>query len=153
MPCCTFFGHRDCPASVEPKLRAVLVELIEHHGVDSFYVGRQGAFDAMVRAVLGQLKQEYPHIRWAVVLERLPGKRGEPGPKETSETIFPEGLEDAPPRWAIPRRNRWMLERADYVVAYVTRTWGGAAQFAARALRQGKTVIDLGEGAKQTKKP
>ena len=45
MAACTFFGHRDCPAAVKPKLRAELVELIERYGVERFYVGRQGAFD------------------------------------------------------------------------------------------------------------
>ena len=40
--------------------------------------------------------------------------------------------------WAIFRCNRWMLEQADVVVAYVTRSWGGAAQFAARGARQKK---------------
>ena len=145
MSVCTFFGHRDCPASVEPALRQTLAELIERHGVDRFYVGRQGAFDAMARAVLRQLKQQYPHIRYAVVLERLPGKRGEPAAPELADTIFSEGLEDAPPRWAISYRNRWMLEQADVVVAYVTRSWGGAAQFAARAARQKKPVINLAQ--------
>ena len=29
---CTFFGHRDCPAAIQPKLRAVVVELIERRG-------------------------------------------------------------------------------------------------------------------------
>ena len=29
MAVCTFFGHRNCPLSVKPKLRSVLAELIE----------------------------------------------------------------------------------------------------------------------------
>ena len=39
MPVCTFFGHRDCPESVKPKLREVLVDLVTNHDVDMFYVG------------------------------------------------------------------------------------------------------------------
>lgn len=74
---CTFFGHRDCPASVMPKLRTVLVDLIEHHGVELFYVGRQGNFDTMVRAVLRELAKTHPQIRYAVVLEQLPKLRGD----------------------------------------------------------------------------
>ena len=47
MAACTFFGHRECSASIKPKLRAVVVvELIVRYGVDRFYVGRQGAFSA-----------------------------------------------------------------------------------------------------------
>ena len=144
MSVCTFFGHRDCPAAVRPKLRAVLAELIEQYGVEQFYVGRQGAFDAMVRSVLRELAEEYPGISYAVVLERLPGPRDE-AVWDFSDTIFPEGLETVPPRFAISRRNEWMLRQADFVVTYITRPWGGAAQFADKARRQGKAVLNLAE--------
>ena len=142
MSACTFFGRRDCPEAVRPKLREVLVELIERHGVDRFYVGRQGAFDAMVRSVLRELTEFYPHISYAVVLERLPGPRDQ-AVWDFSDTIFPEGLELVPPRFAISRRNLWMLKQADLVVTYVTHGWGGAAQFGEKARRQKKTVINL----------
>lgn len=122
---CTFFGHRDCPASVMPKLRTVLVDLIEHHGVEQFYVGRQGNFDTMVRAVLRELAKTYPQIRYAVVFEQLPKRRVDV--RCFSDAIFPEGMEDVPLRFAISRRNEWMLRRADMVVTYVTHSWGGAA--------------------------
>ena len=62
-----------------------------------------------------------------------------------SDTIFPEGLEFAPPRFAISRRNEWMLKQADFVVTYITHSWGGAAQFAEKAQRQGKNLIHLAE--------
>lgn len=129
---CTFFGHRDCPASLKPKLRAVVVELIERHGVDRFYIGRQGSFDAMARSVLRELAEVYPHISYAVVLERLPGLRDE-SVWDFSDTVFPEGLETVPPRFAISKRNEWMLKQADFVVTYITHNWGGAAQFADKA--------------------
>lgn len=147
MSACTFFGHRDCPASIKPELRAVLVELIERHGVDRFFVGRQGAFDAMVRAVLQDLAEIYPHISYAVVLERLPWPK-DPATWDFSDTIFPEGLETVPPRFAISRRNEWMLRQADFVVTYITHNWGGAAQYAEKAQRQGKRVLNLAENCK-----
>lgn len=142
MSVCTFFGHRDCPSSVRPKLRAVVVELIEQHGVDWFYAGRQGVFDTMARSVLRELAKVYPHISYAVVLERLPGPRDK-AIWDFSDTIFPEGLETVPPRFAISRRNEWMLRQADFVVTYITHNWGGAAQYAEKAQRQGKTVCNL----------
>ena len=59
MAACTFFGHRDCPESIKPKLREVLVDLITKHEVDLFYVGHQGQFDAYVHTELKKLKKEY----------------------------------------------------------------------------------------------
>ena len=143
MPACTFFGHRDCPSSIRPRLRNTLVDLIENHSVDLFYVGRQGAFDAMVRSVLKELILEYPHIHYAVVLERIPGKRNESDPRDYSDTMLPEGLENVHPRFAIPWRNKWMLDQSDYVVTYITHSWGGAAQFAQMALQRNKETVNL----------
>ncbi len=136
---CTFFGHHDCPEAIKPKLREVLIDLIENRSVELFYVGNKGAFDRMVRSVLRELKREYPGIDYAVVLERLPLK------PDSDDTLLPEGIETVPPRFAISWRNKWMLDRADFVVTYITHGWGGAAQFHDLALRRNKTVINLAE--------
>ena len=62
-----------------------------------------------------------------------------------SDTILPEGIENVPPRYAISWRNSWMLRRSDFVVTYITHSYGGAAQFAAKAVRQKKVVINLAD--------
>ena len=51
---CTFFGHRDCPETIKPKIRTAVINLIENHGVTMFYVGNQGNFDRMVRVGVGR---------------------------------------------------------------------------------------------------
>lgn len=48
-----------------------------------------------------------------------------------------------PRRYAICRRNRWMLEHADCVVTYIRHAYGGAARYAALAARQGKEILPL----------
>ena len=143
MPVCTFFGHRDCPAAVRPLLRETIIDLIENYSVDMFYVGNQGAFDRIVRSVLRELQSTYPHIRYAVVLAYMPGKRDTHYPEDDSDTMLPEGIETVPRRFAISWRNRWMLRQSDCVVTYITHSWGGAAQFAEMAGRQGKHVFNL----------
>lgn len=147
MSACTFFGHRDSPSSIKPKLREVLIDLIENHDVDVFYVGQQGAFDRIVRSVLKELVLVYPYIRYAVVLERLPTKHHEFDTCDYSDTMLPEGIEIVHPRLAISWRNKWMLKQSDYVVTYITHSWGGAAQFAEMAERHKKNVINLANTA------
>ena len=97
----------------------------------------------MVRSVLKELILEYPHIRYAVVLERIPEKRNESDPRDYSDTMLPEGIENVPPRFAISWRNKWMLDRSDYVVTYISHSWGGAAQFAQMALQRNKETVNL----------
>ena len=143
MSACTFFGHHDCPSSIKPKLREVLIDLIENRDVDMFYVGQQGAFDGIVRSVLKELVSVYPYIRYAVVLERLPTKRNEFDTRDYSDTMLPEGIETVHPRFAISWRNKWMIKQSDYVVTYITHSWGGAAQFAELAEKQKKIIVPL----------
>lgn len=141
MAACTFFGHRDCPEIIKSKLKELLIDLITHHNVDMFYVGNQGRFDGIVRGVLRELKNEYPQIDYAVVLAYIPGKQTEHD--DYSDTMLPKGIEAVHPHYAISWRNNWMLRQADYVVTYITHSWGGAAQFAKKAEKQRKTVINL----------
>ena len=141
MPVCTFFGHRDCPETIKPQLREVLVDLITNQSVDMFYVGNQGRFDALVRSVLRELQKAYPQINYAVVLAYIPREKAESD--DYSDTMLPEGIEAVHPRFAISWRNNWMLKQSDYVVSYITHDWGGAAQFAKKAMSQGKTLINV----------
>jgi len=143
MSVCTFFGHRDCPTAVRESLYAALVDLIENHAVDSFYVGNSGAFDNMVQACLQELSGHYPHIRYAVVLERMPGKSDRDFQKDMPDTVLPDGIESVLPKFAIPWRNQWMLDQADMVVSYVIHAGGGAAHFVRKARDCGKAIINL----------
>lgn len=141
MASCTFFGHRNCSESIKPELREVLVDLILNHDVDMFYVGHHGQFDAMVRSVLRDLVAIYPQTHYAVVLAYMPGKQNEYD--DYSDTMLPEGIESVHPHYAISWRNNWMLQQADYVVTYITHSWGGAAQYATKAQKQRKHVINI----------
>lgn len=60
-----------------------------------------------------------------------------------SDTMLPDGIEKIPKRFAIPWRNKWMIDRADYVLTYVTRPFGGAAQFSALAKSKGKIIYEI----------
>lgn len=141
---CTFFGHADAPKEIEPSLYAALIDLIENQGVTEFYVGNNGKFDFMVYNQLRELSKDYD-IDYSVVLAYLKIKEESP----LNNTIFPEGIETVPKRFAISWRNKWMLKRADVVVTYVTHNYGGAAQFAHMAKQQKKIIIALGENSTQ----
>ena len=119
MAACTFFGHSECPEDIKENLRKILVDLIGTKGVDTFYVGNQGSYDSMVRRVLRELKEKYPHIEFAVVLAYMPREQYIYDPEHYSKTILPEGIETVPRRFAISWRNKWMINNAEYVVSYI----------------------------------
>ena len=71
----------------------------------------------------------------------MPGKKTECD--DYSDTMLPEGIESVHPHYAISWRNNWMLKQSDYVVTYITHTYGGAYRYAEKARRQKKVVINL----------
>ena len=139
---CTFFGHRNTrSADVREPLKELLVDLIENRNVTEFYVGCEGGFDRAVRSVLKELKNKYPHIRYNAVLAYLPRNNDEYS--DYSDTIYPEGLEKVPPRFAISKRNEWMVNHSDMVITCIAHNFGGAAKYADYAKRKNKEVINL----------
>ena len=141
MSACTFFGHSDCFQLDEGVLRRTIEDLIAQ-GVDTFYVGNNGNFDRAVFSCFMKLKDIYPHISFAVVLAYLPIQKSEYDLYH-GYSMYPEGIEFGPPRFAIDRRNRWMIEKADYCLCFVNHTWGGAYKYAKQAKKK-LTVINLG---------
>lgn len=136
-----FFGHKDAPSSIASDLEQVIEYLIDEKQADVFYVGNHGRFDALVKMQLIKMQQKYPHISAAVVYAYMPNNKEK---QETEiDTVYPEGLENAPLRFAIDKRNRWMIKQADFVVTYVKYTVGGAVKYKTIAEKAGKTVFNL----------
>lgn len=62
--------------------------------------------------------------------------------KRFDGTIYPP-LETVPLKYAISKRNEWMIDQADMVVSGVTHDWGGAAKTLKYAERKKKRVISI----------
>lgn len=140
----TFCGHKEVAdrEHVEQWLRRVCAGLIER-GADKFFLGGYGNFDFMCASVLRNLQKTHPSIRLILVLPYLNSTLLTEG---YDETVYPP-LESVPKRFAIVRRNEWMVRESDAVVAYVIRGFGGAAQTLDYARRQKKPIICYAEPA------
>ena len=57
--------------------------------------------------------------------------------------ILPELPENTPQRFRIDARNRWMINKSDYVITYVRHSFGGTAKFEEMAYKQNKIVIKI----------
>ena len=55
-------------------------------------------------------------------------------------TLYPP-LETVPRRFAISRRNRWMVDADDAVVAYVFHDWGGVAATLRYAKQKAERIL------------
>ena len=134
----TFCGHSTVHPRepVEAWLRETVAALIAR-GADKFYLGGYGAFDEMAASVVCELKKEYPDIASVLVLPYLDRKVSA---TNYNYTTYPP-LEKVPKRFAISKRNQWMVLNSDILVAYVKYDWGGAAATLRFAKREGKEII------------
>ena len=95
----------------------------------------------MVYSVLKELKRKFPQIRYTVVLAYMPDEHIKKVYGE--DTLFPDGLESVPKRFAISKRNDWMIQQSGYAVCYVHKITGGAVKFRDKAEKKGLQIIDV----------
>ena len=137
----TFCGHSKIvdKEAVRERLTSEICNLLSS-GYTTFYLGGYGDFDLMAASVLREMKDSYPSIDRVLVLPYLDRKYDE---KLYDSTVYPP-LESVPKRFTISKRNEWMVEQADVVIAYVTHDWGGAAKTLEYAVRKKSQIINIG---------
>jgi len=141
-----FFGHRDVNIKIRPALYAEIERHITQHKITTFYVGNHGNFDCMSVGILNELKRKYAHIEIVLVCAYLTTKKKTKYEMNLYDsTLYPEGLEDVPQRFAITYRNRWMVEQSDCLIAYVRTSYGGAYTALQYAKRKNKRVTNLAD--------
>lgn len=107
------------------------------------YNGGYGNFDYFAAKCVQRMQEQYSNIRNCLVLPYIDQpflERIEIFKNHFDETIYPL-LESVPRKYAIIRRNEWMVDSADIVIAYVTYSWGGAARTLEYAKRKNKNII------------
>ena len=136
----TFCGHGDTIISSELQewLKQNIIAQIEA-GATVFYFGGYGAFDHAAASAVWEIKKIYPHIQSILVLPYLDKKVDA---SYYDNTTYPP-LENVPRRYAILRRNRWMVDVSDVIIAAVDHGWGGAAQTLQYAVSKKKNVINF----------
>lgn len=139
---CVFFGHRDAPQIVKEKIKDAILNLL-NEGYRSFFVGNNGSFDALTQAALQEVGEKNPELKYNIVLSRI-DESALNGKQEM--TIFPEGGERFLPKYAILKRNDWMLKRASVLVVYLLNSYSNVAKYVKRARKKGIRVINLAKG-------
>ena len=134
----TFCGHNDVPDtnSVREWLCNVLDQFMHEENL-IFYLGGYGGFDRLAASVVRAKQEAKPTAQAVLVIPYLNRQYDVQG---YDYTLFPP-LESIPPRYAIRKRNEWMVAQADVVIAYVTHGWGGAAKTLKYARSKSKRVI------------
>ena len=136
----TFCGHGDIvyDDKVKQDLIFEITKQIEN-GETEFLLGGYGNFDILAAKLVKAVKEKYPNIRSILVLPYLDRKYDL---NLYDDTIYP-ALENIPKRFAILKRNEYMVDTSSTIIAYVLHSWGGAAKTLNYAVKKNKAIINI----------
>ncbi len=143
----TFCGHSDYIGSEEDdqKILSLFTELIGDRPAE-MYLGGYGGFDQFAYNCCKKYKETHPNISLIFITPYITVNYQNNHLKYNKtlydEILYPE-IEDKPLKFAISYRNKWMVEQADCVIAYVTHGWGGAYQTYKHARRKKKQIFNI----------
>lgn len=151
MTTCTFLGHREVyQSSIAMRLEGEIEKLLQTDNEFIFLNGDRGQFDRMCVGAVQAAKRRYTEksITLVLVLPYMSNRIN--ANKEYYQfyygiIIIPEEADTAHYKAAIQIRNRWMVDRADIVLSYICREYGGAFTAVRYAKRLGKPVINLAD--------
>ncbi len=143
----TFFGHADFSKTeeCEHRMLAFLEEKIGDRPAQ-MYLGGYGAFDSFAYDCCKKYKYTHPNISLVFVTPYLTAgyqKNHLEYQKTKYDAILYPDIEDKPAKLAIVYRNRYMVEKADCIVFYIHRDWGGAYHSYCLAKQKGKEIFNL----------
>ncbi len=142
MESCCFFGHKNCPDRIKARLLSTIESLIIEKQVRRFYVGSQGSFDRFAYEALCTLENRY-QIEFYVVLPYL-NRPVEFPYYDMQKTIFPDVLTKTPARFAIRKRNSYMIQQSNYIISYINDPYSNTYPNMEEAFKKKKHIINLG---------
>lgn len=132
MTACTFAGHRQVFAyGLVERLTIAIDNLMDADTDFVFYTGGMGEFDSLCSSAIRQAKRRRPdlNIRLLLVLPYMKQDINENKAyyeQSYDDILVPMELMGVHYKRAVKKRNRWMVERSDTLLAYVRRDFGGA---------------------------
>ena len=136
----SFFGHSDYEPNEEDEDEIIqkIDELVFDNPCE-FLLGGIGAFDMFAKKCYLKYKRLLnPHVKLTLV---MPCPDRKYNIKGYDDKVYPP-LESVPRRLAIIRKNEWMVNESDYIIAYVWH-YGGARNTLDIAKRKNKPIFNL----------
>lgn len=106
--------------------------------------GGYGNFDNEMCKILSKLKTNFSNIKIIFVTPYLSPSYSKLkyADKYFDEIIYPP-IESAPKKLAIIKRNEWMVDNCDLLIAHISHSWGGANKTLEYAIKRRKHYINF----------
>ncbi|MBQ3009051.1 MAG: DUF1273 family protein [Oscillospiraceae bacterium] len=155
---CCFTGHRDVPEEDYVKLMLALLKKMEELIQEGYTVVNTGGalgFDTMAASAVLRLKKKYPHIKLHMYLpfpqqadrwKREDRNMYEYFKKQSEKIDF---ACESYTNYSMAKRNRALVDNADYCIAYCTKSTGGTVYTLNYAIGKGIDFINLASEIKK----
>ncbi len=145
---CAVTGHRIIENDLDvKKLKNLFYKLIEKN-FDTFLIGMALGFDTLCFEILSEIKKEYPIKLIACIPCETQAYNFSKAQKEKYDKMIADADEkiliskEYTP-YCMQKRNRFMVDNASAVVAYLRREKSGTSATVNYALRQNVSVIKI----------
>ena len=141
----SFFGHSKFYESFE-YIESVMnfFEAVIGDREVIFYLGGYGDFDEFAYVCCKRYKEAHPNAVLVFVTPYMTleyqNNHLKHQARKYDEIIYPD-IENIPLKFAIWHRNKWMIDRSDYVVFGITHKFGGAYKAYEYACRKRKNIF------------
>ena len=141
----SFIGHRTLynTKDVECALEEIISDLIRDREYVEFYVGRNGDFDISVASAVKRAQKKYGKENSSLILVLPYRVKDEYLLSEFYDDINLPVDKKTHFKLAISKRNEWLVDNSDLLVAYVEREYGGAYTTMKYAKKQVKNIINI----------
>lgn len=130
---CVFTGHRDLGTDFSKSRLKKTIEMLIKEGVENFYNGMAIGFDLIAAECVLALRKKYPQVKLIACVpcygqekyfSDADKKRYVKILKKADETVT---LADHYYQGCMQNRDKYMVERAEVMIAYCKKSTGGAA--------------------------
>ena len=145
----SFIGHGQLSGEAElyQKLREVLDRFLPREESVLFFCGGYGDFDRLCASVCREVKSHYSQGEMVFIspygTESFLKKAKELIDLGLYDSMIYPPIENCPPRYAILKRNEWIVDHSDLIISYVTHDFGGAYKALEYAKKKKKNILDL----------
>ena len=143
----TFCGHSTyAENSVDEKIVLDFLENASDGNDIEFHLGEHGAFDSFAYNCAKKYKAHHSGLKLIFITPYItPEHRRSVANNLNSRfdlILYPE-LEKIPLKYAIIHRNKWMVDKADLIITFIKRSFGGAYKTYRYAKQKGKPIFNI----------
>ena len=117
----SFIGHREiyCLDRIERLIMDIVTEKLEQKEYVEFYIGRNGDFDISAASAIKRVQRIRGHDNSSLILVQAYHTRDDVYYEKFYDEIqYPKDV-GIHPKAAITKRNKWLVNNADLLIAYV----------------------------------